>query len=94
MSLADFLFALDAYRHWSVGTKDTPYANKMFDGVSNGEWQLLLWSSAGTFALSLSWTLTEIFRENKSNKDNKKSDVETYVEGLSLLLLTLIWIGE
>lgn len=46
------------------------------------------------FALSLSWTLVEIFRENKINKDNKKSDVETYVEGLSLLLLTLIWISE
>jgi len=92
MSLADFLFALDAVRNWSDGTKDTPYANKMFSDVSNGEWQLLLWSSAGTFAISLSWTLVEIFRENKINKNNKKSDVETYVEGLSLLLLTLIWI--
>jgi len=84
------MFALDTFRHWAEGT--APYAYKLYSEVNRAEWMLLLCVTCGTFIFSLAWALAEIFRENVINVGNVKSDVEFYVEGLSVHIIAIIWI--
>lgn len=76
LSFTDFLFVLDAWSNWDVGTKAAPYVHEMFVDISQHEWGFLLESTITTFILSLCWILAEIFRKNKKEGDALKSDVE------------------
>jgi hypothetical protein len=76
LASTDFVFALDASRNWEDGLEGYPYARKYFSRVRTAEWVLLIFVTATTFACSLAWVLAEIFRENKTNRMNTKSDQE------------------
>jgi hypothetical protein len=76
LAFTDFVFALDASRNWEDGLEGYPYTRKYFSRVRNAEWVLLIFVTAATFACSLAWVLAEIFRENKTNRMNTKSDQE------------------
>ena len=76
LSLADFLFSLDAYRNWAEGTKNSPYEYELFSSVPHSEWVFLLFTTCAAFTLSFCWVLAEIFRENRTNVESVKSDVE------------------
>ncbi|KAL3777097.1 hypothetical protein ACHAWO_010469 [Cyclotella atomus] len=92
LAFTDFVFALDASRNWEDGLEGYPYTRKYFSRVRNAEWVLLIFVTAATFACSLAWVLAEIFRENKTNRMNTKSDQENHVEGIMIHLLTAIWV--
>lgn len=76
LSFVDFMFVYDTNRNWESGTKYSPYVRKHFSEVPNYEWVLLFFVTAATFTVSISWALAEIFRENVTNVNNVKSDVE------------------
>jgi hypothetical protein len=69
-------FHSDASRHWEEGLQGYPYARKYFENVRNAEWVLLIFVTAITFSCSIAWVMAEIFRENKTNTKNAKSDQE------------------
>ena len=75
-SFTDFCFALDASRYWEEGLEGYPYTKKYFTRIRDAEWILLVFVTAITFVSSLAWVLAEIFRENKTNRSNAKSDQE------------------
>jgi hypothetical protein len=56
------------------------------------EWTFLLVVTSCTFLVSLAWALAEIFRESRANVEIVKSDVEKYVEGITVHILTISWL--
>ena len=76
LAFTDFCFVLDASRNWEEGLEGYPYMRKYFSRIRSAEWVLLVFVTAITFSSSLGWVLAEIFRENKTNKMNTKSDQE------------------
>eukprot|EP00580_Thalassiosira_gravida_P015284 CAMPEP_0201663590 /NCGR_PEP_ID=MMETSP0494-20130426/5331_1 /ASSEMBLY_ACC=CAM_ASM_000839 /TAXON_ID=420259 /ORGANISM="Thalassiosira gravida, Strain GMp14c1" /LENGTH=373 /DNA_ID=CAMNT_0048142209 /DNA_START=514 /DNA_END=1635 /DNA_ORIENTATION=- len=94
LSLLDFLFALDLYRHWGdeSGAAYNPYVYKLYGEVREAEWSFLFTVTGVTFVVSLAWALAEIFRESRTNVGSVKSDVENYVEGLTAHVLCGLWI--
>lgn len=92
LSFMDFLFALDAHRHWEEGTKMNPYVYKLYSDVNPAQWTLLLFVTCFTFTVSFAWALAEIFRENRLDVESTKSAVETYVEGITAHMIAIIWI--
>eukprot|EP00804_Cyclotella_cryptica_P011850 CCRYP_015359-RA/>CCRYP_015359-RA protein AED:0.06 eAED:0.06 QI:124/0.83/1/1/0.66/0.71/7/2939/507 len=92
LAFTDFCFVLDTSKNWKEGVAGYPYIYKYFSSVKSGEWTLLLFLAAITSICSLAWILVEIFRENKMNRYNMKSDQENHVEGLVIQILTVIWV--
>ena len=76
LAFTDFCFVIDTSKNWKEGVAEYPYIYRYFSSVNNGEWALLLFVTAITFLCSLAWVLVEIFRENRMNRYNMKSDRE------------------
>lgn len=92
LSLMDFMFVLDTYRNWEEGSRTSPFLIKLYTDVKQAEWTLLFFVTCLTFMTSLVWCLAEIFRENVTNVDNVKSDVEFFVEQVIIHCIALLWI--
>ena len=92
LSLIDFMFVLDTYRNWEEGSGTSPFLIKLYTDVKQAEWTLLFFVTSLTFMTSLVWCLAEIFRENVTNVDNVKSDVEFFVEQVIIHCIALLWI--
>ncbi|KAL7488597.1 hypothetical protein ACHAW6_014186 [Cyclotella cf. meneghiniana] len=92
LAFTDFCFVIDTSKNWREGVAGYPYIYRYFSSVNNAEWTLLLFVTAITFLCSLAWVLAEIFRENRTNRYNMKSDQENHVEGLVIQILTVIWV--
>lgn len=71
---------------------DDVHSYKLYRKVNSSQWYLLLFVTSATFSISLAWVAAEIFRENVINVQNVKSDVEFYVEGLTVHIIALTWI--
>jgi len=91
--MMDFLFTLDLSRNWEEGTLYNPYVLKLYSEVDDAEWILLFFTTVATFLVSFAWIMAEIFRESRTNVKSVKSDVETYVEGVTAYILLIFWIA-
>ena len=92
LSFTDFWFALSLRANYRAGAKFNPYVVKLYDDVRPIEWTYLLVITCLTFLVSMAWALAEIFRESRANVESVKSDVETYVEGITVHVLTVMWL--
>ncbi|KAG7362793.1 hypothetical protein IV203_026153 [Nitzschia inconspicua] len=82
----------DLYVNTAQNPEKVASSLKPFWGdIPKSQYELLLFVACVTLAPSSIFTFAEIFR-NSSERNSEKPSMETYAEGISLLLLTIGWI--
>jgi hypothetical protein len=94
--ISDF-FLLFWYVDLYINTKQNPdrVADQLeyfYKDIPKSQYEWLIFAASATLLPSTVFIFAEIFRDSSSDSKNEKPSMETYIEGLALLLLTLGWI--
>lgn len=90
LSLAALLSILDLYVNWEDASA---LIKNHYVDIPPSQWEWLLFVTAFSIVPSVGFVLVEIFRETKPGiEKNNKTEWETILEGLFLLVVVIIWI--
>lgn len=91
LSFCTLLTYVDLYLNWQEGGSEV--LQDQLTQVGASQWQWLLFIASVTIPCALGFVVVEVFREQRPGGDqNTKSQWETILEGVILLLLVLGWI--
>lgn len=89
-AILDLVWILDLWRNYPElrDRQETLFIYYYIEAVPTGQWQFLISLSVFTIAASAAWVLVELFRTTGVLKDR----FEVIAEGISILVLLLLWI--
>ena len=91
LSFCTLLTYIDLFVNWDE--KGSAVLQDQLSQVGKSQWQWLLFVASITIPCALGFVIVEVFREQGPQGDqNEKSQWETIIEGIVLLLLVIGWI--